>query len=273
MFITKSDCGITLIIKMCFLNNKSYNTTPIGASILNQLDGKTKKVFSSGVVLQLAIDKTDMAPYEERIKYLLDTEGDFIVIYTSFSDGHATGVFSTKMTFKECAKQTLKVIFKIHHSSAIRNLKEEGPVLRVPLLIRGMPAELIGVKYSFIKTHPDLFPAIDVTSFDSAKSFSDKAVNSLSEGDYAIIIDDFYSPEENRIVKYESSGLCYSKFQQLCSDYEQKFDNLDDVKIEYPNSKEYYDEKEDEGVFERGNVMTFWINDQMIKRITMHICE
>ncbi len=242
------------------------------ASFFNKFDGINKKVNLYGATYELITDKNTTAPYEERIKYFLESEGDVNLITITFLEKSLFGVSSSRRSLKDSAKQFLKETCNIKNISSVRNLEDNGTVIRLPLLINGQSATLLGAKYSYVKSHSELFPQIDLTFIENAKSYADRVLASLSDEDFAIIIEDFQRPGNNKVYNFSSSDLCYSNFMRICIDHEHISESLP-FTIKYPKGRDVYSEELEEGHFERGNVLTVWANDQLLSRYTMQNIE
>jgi len=223
--------------------------------------------------MELAVDETTLRPYQKQIKYYLDTEGDLNIVLVNCHLGTMVGVSSSTKTLKESGKRTLSDVFGIRNSSALRNLKDDGTVIRMPLLVDGRPATLVGARYSFVKANPEMFPNADLSWIESAKSFTDEALESLSEGDAAIIVEYYDAPDGNVIHTFEDCDDCYDAFIDICNGLETEASKHPGSAVEYPKGKDLYDDRLEEGHFDRGNEIVTLVDGLRTSRITMVNCN
>lgn len=240
---------------------------------LNKLDGTNKNVEFPGASLELAVDESTLKPYQEQLKYYLDTEGDLNIVTITSNLGTMVGVYSSTKTLKGCAKKMLSDIFGIRNSSALRNMKDNGTVIKLPVLVGGRPAKLLGANYSFIKAHPELFPKVDLSWIDSVQSFTDKALASLKEGDAAIIIENYQYPDQSEVHTFDDCDDCYDAFTELCDHLENECKGFPGASVDYPNGQEIYDERLEEGHFDRGNIICTLVDGLRTARFTMVNCN
>lgn len=144
------------------------------ATFFNKFDGNNKTIELPGSKFNLALNEADMAPYEDKIMYYLEYEGDMNIIHVAIHnnehDVSINGIFTSKMSLKDSAKQVMNDIFGIRHSSALRNAKDTGTILRFQFLVGADTVILCGVRYSFIKEHSEMFPDIDLPGINNIEN-------------------------------------------------------------------------------------------------------
>jgi hypothetical protein len=183
---------------------------------LQQMDGIKKECRLPGADFTLADDNGGNYEQTLQIRHYLDSDGDMNLVILKTHGGTLTGYSSVRNTLKQSAKSLLADIFGIRNSSALRNLKCDGDYFKLPILVSNEATTIIAVKYSYLKTHPEVCPDYDFSQIDSFKSFTDLAIESLEEGEHLVIYENYQYPEECGIYPFPSQSECRYAFDDLC---------------------------------------------------------
>ena len=98
-------------------------------------------------------------------------------------------------------------------------------------------------------------------------------MESLSEGDAAIIVECYYAPERNVIHTFEDCDDCYEAFVETCNGLENEASKHPGSSVVYPRGKELYDDRLEEGHYDRGNEIVTLVDGLRTFRITMVNCN
>lgn len=232
---------------------------------LQQMDGINTQCRLPGAEFTLS-DEGENTEQSLQIRRFLDSDGDMNLVILKTHGGILTGYSSVRNTLKQSAKSLLADIFGIRNSSALRNVKSDGNYFKLPILVSSEVSVVIAVKYSYLKTHPEVFPDYDFSQIDSSKSFTDLVVESLEEGEHLVIYEDYQCPEYSRIFTFPSLPECQLAFDDLCRRLQ------DEAKLsEYGGGKTMFPYGKDlEGPNPSfGNVVLTMVGDTRTAKFTM----
>ena len=231
-----------------------------------ELNGLPKEIHLPGVDLSLATDEEVMIG-SLRVRQLLEMDGDLIIVFTKFGDGaNIIGHYSIQNTLKQCVKRMLADVFGITGSSALRNYKCKDDYIRLPILLKNEPTTIFAAKYSYLMAHKELCPEVVSEITVPTMTYTDWAVETIEEGEHAIIYENYQYPEENHTERFDSHLECQLAFDDICLQLQVGIDNPEykGARVVFPHGRDL------DGPYPSfGDVVLTFINEICTSKFTM----